>query len=430
MKYYNLNNHSKKVSFSEAVIKSVDKDGGLYFPEKIPQLNASFFDNIENLSLLEIAQYVMTPFVGKDIPANKLTEILTETLSFEFPLKKIEESIYSLELFHGPTLSFKDVGAHFMAKCLAYFNQSSSKKNQILVATSGDTGGAVAKGFYELKNIGVTLLFPKNRISKIQESQLTALGKNIKAIEVEGTFDDCQKMVKRAFLDNEINKKIHLTSANSINIARWLPQMLYYFFAYRQLKPVHKNLIFSVPSGNLGNVSAGIVAKKMGLPIDNFIISTNLNDTFPVYLWTGDFIPKIAKATISNAMDVGNPNNFVRIKELFGHNFEELKNTIFSYRYTDDETKQAIKKVYNNYNYVMDPHGAIGYLGLTELFKRNKDALGVFLATAHPAKFIETIKETIEETIDMPKRLKSNLYKKKEKITIKNYEELKSFLIN
>ena len=429
MNYYNLNNRTKKVTFAEAVIKSVAQDGGLYFPEKIPLLNPSFFDEIENRSILEIAQQIMHPFVANSIPKNKLTEILTATLSFDFPLKKIKKNIYCLELFHGPTLAFKDVGAHFMAKCIEYFTQYSSKKNKILVATSGDTGAAVAQGFYQIKNIEVILLFPKNRISKMQESQMTTLGKNINPIEIDGTFDDCQKMVKKAFVDTEINKKNCLTSANSINIARWIPQILYYFFAYRQLKPVNKSLVFSVPSGNLGNISAGIIAKKMGLPIDNFIISTNINDTFPVYLWTGNFIPKIAKPTLSNAMDVGNPNNFFRLKELFENKIEEIKKIIFSYRYTDDETKNIIKKVYEDDHYLLDPHGAIGYLGLIEFLKTNKDYLSVFLATAHPAKFTPTIKSILKKNIDTPKRLKTHLYKKKQKMTIKNYDELKTFLM-
>ena len=342
MKYYSLNHNAPKVSFQEAVIQGLAPDRGLYFPENITPLPDSFFDSIDSLSNEEIAFKAIEPFVGDEIPEANLKQIIHETLSFEFPLVKIESNIYSLELFHGPTMAFKDVGARFMSRCLAYFNSNNKgAKNTVIVATSGDTGGAVASGFLGVEGVDVVILYPSGKVSAIQELQLTTLGQNVTALEVDGVFDDCQDMVKKAFLDESLRYK-NLTSANSINIARWLPQMFYFFFAYKQLKFEKKPLVFSCPSGNFGNICAGIIAKKLGLPIEHFVASTNINDTVPRFLKEGLYHPKPSLATISNAMDVGNPSNFIRIQEMYGNNLSEFKKDFSSYSYTDDETEIAI----------------------------------------------------------------------------------------
>ena len=434
MKYYSLNSpegiEGAQTSFKEAVIKGLAPDRGLYFPEITTPLDKDFINNIEKYSNAEIAFEVIKQFVGDEIPENNLKQIVDEVLCFDFPLEKVEEDIFSLELFHGPTMAFKDVGARFMARCLGYFNKDDKDLNiTVLVATSGDTGGAVASGFLGVDGVEVVILYPNGKVSDIQERQLTTLGKNITALKVDGVFDDCQEMVKTAFLD-DILKSQNLTSANSINIARWLPQMFYFFFAYKQLKKKNKELIFSVPSGNFGNICAGIMAYKLGLPVKHFVASTNINDTVPRYLINALYEPKPSKQTISNAMDVGNPSNFIRIQKLFNDNFDTLKTMFSSISYTDDETRKAMLDIYKNSGYVSDPHGAVGYLGLKDYFKGNSNEIGVFLETAHPIKFSDVVEETLSTTLDIPEQIKSVLGKEKVCVEVHNYENLKSYLLN
>ncbi len=427
MKYYSLNNKAIKVSFQEAVIQGLAPDKGLYFPETISQLPQSFFENIENLSNEEIAFKAIQQFVGDEIPANELKQIISETLSFDFPLIKVEENVYSLELFHGPTMAFKDVGARFMSRCLAYFNRNIDQKNTVLVATSGDTGGAVASGFLGVKGVEVVILYPSGKVSDIQERQLTTLGQNITALEVDGVFDDCQDMVKKAFLDADLNYK-NLTSANSINIARWLPQMFYFFFAYKELKKHNKPLIVSCPSGNFGNICAGIMAKKLGLPLTHFVASTNANDTIPRFLENGIYDAKPSIATISNAMDVGNPSNFVRIQEMYNNDLSEFEKDFSSYTYTDEETKFAMKNIYTNSGYIAEPHGAVGYLGLKKELEKQPNSIGFFLETAHPIKFLDVVEPVLNVKLAIPKQIESVLGKEKVSIKIKSFDDLKDFL--
>lgn len=427
MRYYSLNNKNSKVSFQEAVIQGLAPDKGLYFPEKISQLPQSFFNEIENLSNEEIAFKAIQQFVGDEIPETELKQIITETLSFDFPLVQVEENVYSLELFHGPTMAFKDVGARFMSRCLAYFNKDKDQKNTVLVATSGDTGGAVASGFLGVKGVEVIILYPSGKVSDIQERQLTTLGQNITALEVDGVFDDCQDMVKKAFLDADLNHK-NLTSANSINIARWLPQMFYFFFAYKELKKFNKTLIVSCPSGNFGNICAGIMTKKLGLPLTHFVAATNANDTVPSFLENGIYDAKPSVATISNAMDVGNPSNFVRIQEMYNHDLSEFEKDFSSYTYTDEETKFAMKNIHTNSGYVAEPHGAVGYLGLKKELEKQPNTIGFFLETAHPIKFLDIVEPVLNVKLEIPKQIESVLGKEKIRIKIKTYEELKAFL--
>jgi len=432
MNFYSLNKKAPKVSFKEAVVKGLAPDKGLYFPEKITPLTKEFFNHIEYFSNEEIAFEVIRQFVSEEIPEKELKKIIKETLSFDFPVNTIEENVSTLELFHGPTMAFKDVGARFMARCLGYFNrQEKTTKITVLVATSGDTGGAVASGFLGVKGVDVVILYPSGKVSDVQEKQLTTLGKNITALEVDGTFDDCQAMVKKAFLDTDIITDKNLTSANSINVARWLPQMFYFFFAYKQLKNKHKDLVFSIPSGNFGNICAGMMAKQLGLPIKHFIASTNINDVVPNYLKTGEYYPKPSKQTISNAMDVGDPSNFVRILEIYKNDNAELKKHLSSYSFTDDETREAMKFIKEKSKYIADPHGAVGYLGLKKyLSENNTDIQGIFLETAHPVKFLDVVEPVINETIKLPKQIKKVIKKKKTAIHISTYEQLKQFLIN
>ena len=427
MKYYSLNNKTIKVSFQEAVIQGLAPDKGLYFPEKINQLPLSFFDEIENLSNEEIAFKAIQQFVGDEIPETELKQIIAETLSFDFPLVQVENNIYSLELFHGPTMAFKDVGARFMSRCLAYFNRDKNQKNTVLVATSGDTGGAVASGFLGVKGVEVVILYPSGKVSDIQERQLTTLGQNITTLEVDGVFDDCQDMVKKAFLDSDLNYK-NLTSANSINIARWLPQMFYFFFAYKELKKYNKPLIVSCPSGNFGNICAGIMAKKLGLPLAHFVAATNANDTVPRFLENGIYNAKPSIATISNAMDVGNPSNFVRIQEMYNNDLSEFKKDFSSYTYSDEETKFAMKNIHTNSGYVAEPHGAVGYLGLKKELEKQPNSIGFFLETAHPIKFLDIVEPVLNVKLEIPKQIESVLGKDKVSIKVKNYDELKTFL--
>ena len=430
MKYYSLNHNSKPTLFQDAVKRGLAPDRGLYFPETITKLPNTFFKEIENMSITEMAYKVIKPYVGNQIKKEKLIEIIEETLDFDFPIVKITENIASLELFQGPTLAFKDVGARFMARCLGHFIENTNEKITVLVATSGDTGGAVANGFYDVEGINVVILYPKGKVSDIQEKQLTTLGKNITALEVDGVFDDCQDMVKTAFLDACINKKIQLTSANSINVARWLPQMFYFFIAYRKLKHLNKDLVFSIPSGNFGNICAGMMAQKMGLPIKHFIASTNVNDTVPNYLETGAYEPKPTIPTLSNAMDVSDPSNFIRIQKIFNNDIFKLKKKLSGYSYTDSETKKALKEIYEINGYIADPHGAIGYLGLKKYLENNEgNFYGVFLETAHPIKFLDTVKKALEIDIEIPERLKETLTRDKVSIPIKDFTDLKEYLL-
>ncbi len=428
MQYYSLNHNAPKVSFSEAVIKGIAPDRGLYFPEHITRLPQSFFEQIEDLDNVEIAYQAIQQFVGDEIPEPELRAILADVLNFEFPVIEIEDNIGALELFHGPTMAFKDVGARFMARCLGYFNKDNDDHVTVLVATSGDTGGAVANGFLGVKGVDVVILYPTGKVSNIQEKQLTTLGQNITALEVDGVFDDCQDMVKTAFLDKDITKNKQLTSANSINVARWLPQLFYFLFAYKQVKNKGKDIIFSVPSGNFGNICAGIVAHQLGMPIKQFVASTNVNDTVVRYLETSKYDPKPSKATISNAMDVGDPSNFIRIQKLFNNNFEVLKNTFSAYSFNDQKTREAMQKVYKKANYVTDPHGAVGYLGLMK-HGINENEYGIFLETAHPVKFLDVVEDTLDTTVEIPPQIKKVIGKEKKSVPIKSYKEVKEFLL-
>ncbi len=429
MNYYSLNHKSPKVSFQEAVVRGIAPDKGLYFPEKINPLPEDFFKNIEDLSNNEIAFALIRQFVGDEIPENKLKEIIADTLSFDFPVVEVEEDVYALELYHGPTMAFKDVGARFMARCLSYFNKNNSHEVTVLVATSGDTGGAVASGFLGVKGVNVVILYPGGKVSEVQEKQLTTLGQNIRALEVNGTFDDCQAMVKNAFLDKEITDNIQLTSANSINIARWLPQMFYFAFTYKHLKKEGKPLVFSTPSGNFGNICAGMMAQQLGLPVSHFIASTNINRVVPDYMETGNYKPVPSYQTISNAMDVGDPSNFIRIQEIYYNDFQNLKKHLSSYSFTDEETRTAMKYLYEIRNYIADPHGAVGYLGLKKYRKEHSETLGVFLETAHPVKFLDVVEPVIEQKIDFPPQIESVVHKTKKSTIITTYDELRSFLL-
>jgi len=428
MNYYSLNKKAPNVSFKEAVIKGLAPDKGLYFPKSITPLGKGFFNHIEYFNNTEIAFEVIKQFVGDEIPEKELKEIIEDTLNFDFPVVPIKKNIATLELFHGPTMAFKDVGARFMARCFGYFNKDKkTTRVTVLVATSGDTGGAVASGFLDVKGVDVVILYPSGKVSNVQEKQLTTLGKNIKALEVNGTFDDCQAMVKKAFLDKELTSQRNLTSANSINVARWLPQMFYFFFAYKQLKNKKKDLVFSIPSGNFGNICAGIMAQQLGLPIKQFIAATNANDIVPNYLETGVYTAKPSKQTISNAMDVGDPSNFVRIQEIYGTD-AELKKHLTSYSFSDDETREAMIEIKKKSGYIADPHGAVGYLGLKKYLKENKGQ-GIFLETAHPVKFLDVVEPVLNETIAFPQQIKDVIDKKKISIKISTYQELKDYLV-
>ena len=428
MKYRSTNNKSTKVSFKDAVIKGLADDKGLFFPMEIPKLQDSFFKRLPGLSISEIAFEFLKPYTGNDLSDNELKELLADALNFDIPLVEVKQGIFSLELFHGPTLAFKDVGARIMARFLSKF-VGKNKKVTILVATSGDTGSAVANGFLNVEGIDVVVLYPKGMVSNIQEKQFTTLGKNITALEVNGTFDDCQRMVKEAFTDKGLNEKMQLSSANSINVARFLPQAIYYFYAYAQLQDKSKPVVFSVPSGNYGNLTAGLIAKRSGLPISKFIASANINKVVPEYLETGIFETKPSVSTISNAMDVGNPSNFVRIQELYDYSWGKIKKDIKAFSFTDEQTRKIITEVHKETNYTLDPHGAVAYLGLSEYLNENK-ASGIFLETAHPAKFYETVEKQIPEKLNIPERLKNYLEKEKKSIEIDNsLDDLKDVLM-
>ncbi|PHN92886.1 threonine synthase [Maribacter sp. 6B07] len=430
MKFYSLNNTAPKVSFDTAVVNGIAPDKGLYFPEEITPLPASFFEHIENLTNEEIAFTAIRQFVTEVIPDNVLKDILKEVLDFDFPVIDITSNIGTLELFHGPTMAFKDVGARFMAQCLGYFSRASKNEVTVLVATSGDTGGAVANGFLGVDGVKVVILYPSGKVSDIQERQLTTLGQNITALEVDGMFDDCQAMVKNAFLDKELLDNKKLTSANSINVARWLPQLFYFLFAYKQAKSQDKEIIFSVPSGNFGNICAGLMAQRLGMPVKHFIAATNVNDTVPQFMQTKEYSPKPSTATISNAMDVGDPSNFIRIRHLFQNNFDLLKDNLSAYSFTDNETKKALKEINDINGYVADPHGAVGYLGLKKYQELHPDTYGIFLETAHPVKFLDIVEETLDEKLEIPAQIQKVMNKTKASIKIASYDELKNFLLS
>ncbi len=427
MKYYSTNHKSEKVSFKEAVLQSMAGDKGLYFPEKIPALSDSFFRKLPGMSLSEIGFHFLKPYVDGAMPDAVLSDIMKDVFSFDIPLVEVETDKYALELFHGPTLAFKDVGARTLARFLSRF--STTHKTTILVATSGDTGSAVARGFFDMPNIDVVVLYPKGKVSELQEKQFTTLGKNITALEVNGNFDDCQRMVKAAFADEELKKRMYLSSANSINIARLLPQAIYYFYAYGQLKNRNTAVTISVPTGNLGNLTAGLLAKKSGLPVAHFVAAANRNNVFQEYLETGMFRPRPSVSTLSNAMDVGDPSNLVRIQELYDHSFEAALKDISPYNFSDEETRGTIADVYSRTQYILDPHGAVAYLGLSAYMKE-KNVTGIFLETAHPAKFYQTVEREIPVKVEIPQRLAKSLHLSKQSVEISNRpEDLKRFLL-
>ena len=436
-RYYSTNNLSLTVSLQEAVVKGLADDKGLFMPEKIEKLPQEFFDTIGTLSFPEIAYTVAEAFFGSDIEADELKKIVNETLSFDTPLVEVEDRIYSLELFHGPTLAFKDVGARFMSRMLAYFirKEQNTEPVNVLVATSGDTGSAVANGFLGVEGIRVFVLYPKGLVSKIQESQFTTLGQNITALEVDGTFDDCQRLVKSAFLDEELNRKMRLTSANSINVARFLPQAFYYFYAFAQLRSMQPKrsaeeleTVFCVPSGNFGNLTAGLIAKRMGLPVKRYIAANNRNDIFLQYLKSGIYTPKPSVATIANAMDVGDPSNFVRVLDLYGHSHEAICREISGVSYTDEEIGDAMRLCLKENNYLTDPHGACGYLALKSGLSGNEN--GIFLETAHPAKFKETVESIIGQPVEIPEKLQAFMKGTKQRTAMSSdFETFKTYLM-
>lgn len=431
MKFYSTNNPNFKVDLKQAVTQGLAPDNGLYMPEQIPVLSKDFFDSINEKSFQEIAFSVAHKMLDNDIPEDELRKIIEHTIQFDAPLIPLEKDIYALELFHGPTLAFKDFGARFMSQLLGYFAKQQDEEIIILVATSGDTGSAVANGFLGVPGTKVVVLYPSGKVSEIQEKQFTTLGKNVTALEVAGTFDDCQRFVKQAFLDPQLTQKYFLTSANSINIARLIPQSFYYFYAFSRLPTLRKRVVFSVPSGNFGNLTGGLLAKKMGLPIDKFIASTNINDVVPEFLASKSFKPRASKQTISNAMDVGNPSNFFRMMDLFQGDFERLAQEVAGYAFTDKETQAAMRNVFSDNKYVMDPHGAVAYLGLKKyLAEGNAQAYGIFAETAHPAKFKEVVDEALKTSIPVPVELQKFLEHPKKSIQLaNNYESFKNFLM-
>lgn len=434
MELYSTNHQSPNVGVEEAVFRGLPPDNGLYMPTQIAKLPQSFWDNIHNLSFQDIAFEVTNALLGEDIPADDLRRIVESAINFEAPLVEIEQNVYCLELFHGPSMAFKDFGARFMAALMSYFLQKSQKQIHILVATSGDTGGAVAQGFYKTPNIDVTILYPSGKVSDIQEKQLTTLGENVRALEINGTFDDCQKLVKQAFLDKELTDRFFLASANSINIARLIPQSFYYVNAYAQLKKkgIDLPIVFSVPSGNFGNLSAGIIGMKMGMPVEQLVAATNANNVVPEYLKSGIYkaiSPSLS--TISNAMDVGNPSNFPRMQALFDNDIEKMRESLTGYFYNDEVTKVAMKDVFDRTEYVMCPHTAVAYLGLKEyLSEQSNPSAGIFLSTAHYAKFLDITEETVGKQ-PIPERLSDLLSKEKQATSMSaDFNDFKNYLMN
>jgi len=433
MKYYSTNGNAPIADLHKAVVKGLAEDRGLYMPEKIKQLPKEFFDNIDKMSFQEIAYTVADAFFGEDVEADALKKIVYDTLSFDCPVVKVKENIYTLELFHGPTLAFKDVGARFMARLLQYFIRQENGNGQVnvLVATSGDTGSAVANGFLGVDGIHVYVLYPKGKVSPIQECQFTTLGKNITAIEVDGVFDDCQALVKNAFMDAELNKHMKLTSANSINVARFLPQAFYYFNAYARMKALGKadNLVMCVPSGNFGNICAALFGHEMGLPVKHFIAANNANDIFYNYLQTGRYEPKPSKQTLANAMDVGDPSNFARIYDLYGKSHERISSLIGGATYSDEQIRQTMRQCYEETDYILDPHGACGYQALADGLKPGE--VGVFCETAHPAKFKEKVDDILGIDVDIPARLRAFMQGQKQSVPMtKGFADFKRYLMN
>ena len=431
MKYYSTNRKASDATLEEAVVKGLAADRGLYMPHNIRILPASFYEQIDQLSFQEIASQVADAFFGEDVPAETLKQIVYDTLSFDVPVVRVRENIYPLELFHGPTLAFKDVGGRFMARLLGYFIRKEGKRQvNVLVATSGDTGSAVANGFLGVEGIHVYVLYPKGKVSEIQEKQFTTLGRNITAVEVDGTFDDCQALVKSAFMDQELNERMQLTSANSINVARFLPQAFYYFYAYAQMKKLgrEKELVVCVPSGNFGNITAGLFAKRMGLPVKRFIAANNRNDIFYQYLKTGQYAPKPSVQTIANAMDVGDPSNFARILDLYEGSHDAIASEISGETYTDDQIRETVQLTYDETGYLLDPHGACGYRALSENLQPGE--VGVFLETAHPAKFLHTVEDIIGTDINIPEKLKAFMNGTKQSVPMsKNFMTFKEWLL-
>ncbi len=431
MNYYSTNHQTPEVSLEEAVVKGLAADKGLYMPCSIAALTQSFYEQADSLSFQEIAYRVADAFFGEDIPADTLKQIVYDTLNFDVPLVPVTESIYSLELFHGPTLAFKDVGGRFMARLLSYFIQKEGKRQvNVLVATSGDTGSAVANGFLGVEGIHVYVLYPQGKVSEIQEKQFTTLGQNITALEVDGTFDDCQALVKAAFMDKELNERLQLTSANSINVARFLPQAFYYFYAYAQLKRMGKaeNAVICVPSGNFGNITAGLFGKRMGLPVKRFIAANNRNDIFYQYLKTGIYTPRPSIATIANAMDVGDPSNFARVLDLYVHSHKAICEDISGATYTDEQIAETIRLVWKERRYLLDPHGACGFRALAEGLQPHET--GVFLETAHPAKFKDTVERIIGEPVPVPEKLQAFMRGEKKSLPMsKDFAAFKQFLM-
>ncbi len=432
MKYYSTNHRCTPVSFREAVLKGLAEDGGLFLPESIPVLPASFFDGLPSMSLPEIALAVSSPFMGDELPAGDLKRIIDAALDFDAPLKPLAGDFSVLELFHGPTLAFKDFAARFMAGLMAAYVRDSSRELTVLVATSGDTGSAVARGFHGMPGIRVFILYPSGKVSFIQEKQLTTMGANIAALEIEGTFDDCQRLVKSAFLDPGLVRSFRFTSANSINIARLIPQSFYYFYAFGKLSGRPSPTVFSVPSGNFGNVTAGVLAKRLGLPVARFVAAVNSNDTMPNYLQTGRYQAQETRQTLSNAMDVGNPSNFARILDLYRNDADSVRRDFWSASISDDETRETIREAFDRFGYVFDPHGAVGYAAWKR-YRRETGAPhhGIVLETAHPAKFPEIVESVIGQKIPIPKRLAEclDLEKKSTKLSSR-FEDLKDFLLD
>lgn len=429
MKYYSLNRQSSEADFRQATIAGQAPDKGLYFPEYIPRPEPSFFRNMNNYSNEAIALKVISPYIGNSIPKEALQKIIEETLSFPIPLVQVNRQAYALELYHGPTLAFKDIGARFMSRCLGYFLKGNKQKVIVLVATSGDTGGAVAHGFYQVEGIDVVVLYPSGKLSRVQEHQITSPGHNIHALEIQGTFDDCQHMVKQAFADTDLNRQLFLTSANSINVARWLPQQFYYFFAWKQWQDKSRPPVISVPSGNFGNICAGLLAGYSGLPVQKFVAACNANRTVPDYMASGQYQAREAIVTLSNAMDVGNPSNFGRILQLFQNQHSLLKKGVSTYSIDDAETMDTIRKVSAQDHYLLDPHGAVAYAALTRELSGTEDTAGIFLETAHPVKFKDTISAIFGQ--DLLKETEDTLAAgghKESLLMDKEYEYLKAYL--
>lgn len=430
MRLYSTKGQSPEVSFKEAIFKGLPDDNGLFMPKTFPKLDKTFIDTLSEKSFQDISFAIAKVLIGDEINDKDLRAIIEDAINFDAPVINIHDNIYALELFHGPTLAFKDFGGRFMSRVMSHFLQNEDKEINILVATSGDTGSAVAQGFFKVPGIKVTILYPKGKVSEIQEKQLTTNGANITAIEVDGTFDDCQRMVKQAFLDQELNKKMNLSSANSINISRLIPQSFYYAYAYAQLVKTGKPLVFCVPSGNFGNLCGGLIANTLGLPVESFVAATNANKIVPDYLETGVFTPKPSVMTLANAMDVGNPSNFPRITEFFGNEYKEVKSTIYGAHYDDTQTLATMKTVFDTHRYELCPHSAIGYRAITEFLGDRKDVNGVFLATAHPVKFIDTFKEATGKDIPVPQRLKEIIERPKQAHLIENdYDQLRALLL-